>query len=163
MLSCKELIKYLGTYLSNTDFNSFLSNTFTDLSAYDVLKHDYMISDSSGVELGFVNEDSVVDDDDQIVFEDGNPIFSHFNLYLRSHILVYELPFGLTFDDKRGDVFQKAGNPIHTKEGDFLGSPFLIDHHKIDNTIISIDYNIDDMTIKSIQIRDNNLLKHLKV
>jgi hypothetical protein len=163
MLSYKELVKRFGSYLSNPDFESFLLSTFTDLSIYNILESDYMISDNSGIELGFTNKDSVIDDDDQIIFEKGNPIFSHFNLYSKSNILVYEFPFGLTFNDNRNNILQKAGQPNQTKKGDFLGTPFLIDHYKVDNTVISIDYNMNDMSIKSLHIRDNDLVEHLKI
>jgi hypothetical protein len=122
-----------------------------------------MISDNSGIELGFTNEDSVIDDDDQIIFEEGNPIFSHFIIYPKSGILVNELPFKVTFNDKRDSILQKAGQPTQTREGDFLGSPFLIDHYKVDDTVISIDYNLNDMSVKFVQIRDNNLIEHLKM
>jgi len=74
-----------------------------------------------------------------------------------------EFPFGMTFTDKRDEIFEKAGQPTQTKEGDFLGSPFFIDHYKVDDTVISIDYDINDFSIKFVQIRDNNLIEHLKI
>jgi hypothetical protein len=163
MFSYKELVKRFGSYLSNPDFKSFLENTFPDLSEYNVLEHSYMISESSGLELGFTNEDAIFDDDTEIVFEEGNPIFSHFIFYPKANILFNEFPFGMAFTDKRDEIFDKAGQPSQTKEGDFLGSPFLIDHYKVDNTVISIDYDKNDMSIKFVQIRDNDLVEHLRI
>jgi hypothetical protein len=50
MLSYKELIKRFGSYLSDPGFKTFLLNTFTDISVYNILESDYMVSLSSGVE-----------------------------------------------------------------------------------------------------------------
>jgi hypothetical protein len=77
--------------------------------------------------------------------------------------MIHDLPLELDFDNKRNNVVQKVGQPDRTTEGDFLGNPFLIDHYKIQDTVVSVDYNTSDLSIRLIQIRDNNVVKHLKI
>jgi hypothetical protein len=163
MLSYTDFTKRFGAQLSDVEFRSFLENTFTDLTTYNVSQSEYMVSDITGIELGYRNDDAVFDDDEEIVFEEGNPIFSHFNIYPKSVNILKGLPFGLKFTDKRKDILEQIGQPTKTNEGDFLDTPFLIDHYKIDRTVVSIDYNPDSLSIKHFQIRDNDLVKHLTI
>ncbi|WP_413667694.1 hypothetical protein ACEN9X_24860 [Mucilaginibacter sp. Mucisp86] len=153
-----------GSYLYDDNFQAFLADTFTDLSTYNVLKSDYMRSEMLDIDLGFSNEDAVIDEDELIVLEPGQPIFSHLNIYPKPG-LQYILPFEISFHDTREAVFKKAGEPTQTKHGDspILDLPFLIDHYKIDNLVLSIDYDPQDERINFIQIRENNIITHLKL
>ena len=153
-----------GSYLYNDNFEAFLADTFTDLSPYNILKSDYMRSESLHVDLGFTNDDAVIDEDELIVLEPGQPIFSHLNIYLNPDML-YVLPFEILFTDIRNEVFKKAGEPTQTKHGDspVLDKPFLIDHYKIGDLVLSIDYDPQHEHINFIQIRDNNIIAHLKL
>lgn len=159
------MIKYFGSSLVDKDFQSFLAKTFDDLSDYNILDSNYITSELSGVELGFTNNNAVYDDDDQIVFEKGNPIFSHFNLYPKSGILINDFPFDISFKDPRKIIFAKAGLPTKTNQDDalFLNKDFLIDNYKVNDIIISFDYESEYDVINSIQVRDNNLIVDLRL
>lgn len=165
MLSYLDFTKHFGTSLSDEGFQNFLRNTFSDLTEYDILESDYITSEKDGVELGLTNNEAVYDDDENIVFEKGNPIFSHFILYPKSLILIDNLPFDISFDDNRIEVIGKAGNPTQTKEGyaDFLNKSFLVDNYKLSDIVITFDYDAEKQTINFIQVRDNHLVKHLKL
>ena len=93
MLSYQDLSKKFGLNLFDKDFQLFLRNTFSDLTEYNVLESNYITSINTGIELGFKNKDAVYDDDDNILFEKGNPIFSHFILFPKSVTLINGLPF----------------------------------------------------------------------
>ena len=165
MFSYKDLIKYFGSGLFDKDFQSFLTSKFSDLTDYNILESDYITSEQSGIDFGFTNKEAVYDDDDNITFEKGNPIFSYFILYSKSSTLISNLPFDTDFDDTRIDVIKKAGNPSQTKEGyaDFLNKSFLVDNYKEHDTVITFDYNAETQTINFIQVRDNNLVESLKL
>ncbi|WP_114938085.1 hypothetical protein [Mucilaginibacter endophyticus] len=153
-----------GSYLYNDDFQEFTTKTFTDLSRYNVLESDYMRSETMHIDLGFTNDDAVIDEDELIVLEPGQPIFSHLNIYPKQDIQ-YLLPFEISFTDTRNDVLQKAGNPTQTNHevSPILDKHFLIDHYKIGNLVLSIDYDPHDEYINFIQIRDNNIVAYLKL
>ncbi|MFC0518193.1 hypothetical protein ACFFGT_28520 [Mucilaginibacter angelicae] len=153
-----------GSYLYDDNFQAFLADTFTDLSPYNLLKSDYMRSELLHIDLGFTNEDAVIDEDELIVLEPGQPIFSHLNVYPKPDA-IYGLPFEISFTDTRTQVFKKAGEPTQTKHEDsiVLDKAFLIDHYKIDNLVLSIDYDPQDERINFIQLRDNNIIAHLKL
>ena len=165
MLSYTNFTKYFGHYLNDNRFKLFLTNTFNDLTEYNILKSNYIISEEMGIELGFTNNDAVYDDDDGVIFEQGNPIFSHFNIYPQSTVLINQLPFDTDFSLTRPVILAKAGLPTQTKKGyaALLITGYLNDHYKVDNTVISFNYNTTDETIKFIQVRDNNLVEHLKL
>ena len=165
MLSYKNFTEYFGSYLTDTKFQAFLTEIFTDLTSYDILNGDYICSDKTGIELGFTNDDAIYDDDENIVFEKGNPIFSHFNLYPKSDIIIAVLPFDISFNDTRATALTKAGNPTKTNQGhaDFLNRDFFVDSYKIDDVIISLDYDTNMNKINFIQLRDNNLKSDLKL
>ena len=165
MLSYKDLTKHFGSSLFDEGFQTFLSDTLSDLTKYDILESDYITSEKNGIELGFTNNDAVYDDDDNIVFEKGNPVFSHFILYAKSFTIIDNLPFGTNFNDNRVEIIRKTGNPSQTKEGyaDFLNKNFLVDNYKVDDIVITFDYDAENQTINFIQIRDNNLVEHLKL
>ena len=165
MLSYQDLIKKFGTNLSDTDFQLFLTNTFSDLTEYNILESDYISSDKIGIELGFKNNDALYDDDENIVFEKGNPVFSHFILYPKSSTLIDKLPFDTSFEDNRDEIIKQAGNATETKEGyaDFLNKNFLVDNYKVDHIVVTFDYDAEKKTINFIQVRDNNLVEHLKL
>jgi hypothetical protein len=165
MLSYRDFTKHFGTSLSDEGFQNFLHNTFSDLTEYDILESDYITSEKDGVELGFTNNEAVYDDDENIVFEKGNPIFSHFVLYPKSLALIDNLPFDTNFDNNRIEIIKKAGNPTQTKEGyaDFLNNNFLVDNYKVGDIIITFDYNAEKQTINFIQVRDNNLRTNIKL
>ena len=165
MLSYKDFTKHFGLSLFDKGFQTFLGNTFSDLTEYDILESDYITSENNGIELGFTNNEAVYDDDDNVVFEKGNPMFSHFILYPKSLTLIDRLPFDSSFEDKRTEIMSKAGNPSQTKEGyaDFLNKNFLVDNYKFGDIIITFDFDAEKKTINFIQIRDNNLVEHRKL
>jgi hypothetical protein len=165
MLSYKDFTKHFGSSLFDKGFQTFLSDTFSDLTKYDILESDYITSEKNGIQLGFTNNDAVYDDDENIVFEKGNPVFSHFIFHAKSLTLIDNLPFDTNFNDNRIEIIRKAGNPSQTKEGyaDFLNKSFLVDNYKVDDIVITFDYDAEKQTINFIQIRDNNLVEHLKL
>lgn len=166
MLTYKDFTQHFGLSLFDKGFQSFLANTFSDLTAYDILESDYIISADKGIELGFTNNDAVYDDDDDnFIFESGNPIFSHFIIYPKSMNLINDLPFDITFTDSRFEIINKAGKPIQTREGyeDFLNMNFLVDNYKLHDIVVTFDYNAEKQTLNHIQFRDNNLVEHLKL
>ncbi|SEP02987.1 hypothetical protein SAMN05192574_11979 [Mucilaginibacter gossypiicola] len=164
MFNYLNFTNQFGSYLYDDNFQAFLADTFTDLSPYNVLKSDYMRSEILDIDLGFTNDDAVIDEDELIILEPGQPIFSHLNIYLNPDVQ-YVLPFEISFYDTREAVFKKAGEPTLTKQGDspILDIPFLIDHYKTDNLVLSIDYDPVKKHINFIQIRDNNIVAHLKL
>src|SRR5687768_12596620 len=109
MPSYKAITKYFGTSLFDKEFQVFLINIFSDLTEYDILESDYIISARNGVDLGFRNNEAVYDDDENLVFEKGNPIFSHINFYPNSVTLIDNFPFKASFGDHRADIIRKAG------------------------------------------------------
>jgi len=117
MLSYKDITKYFGSSLLDKAFQSFLINTFSDLTEYNILESNHIISEDKGIELGFTNNEAVYDDDDRVVFESGNPIFSHFIVYPKSMNLIDSFPFDIDFMDTRTEITRKAGSPTQTKEG----------------------------------------------
>jgi hypothetical protein len=163
MLSFKDLTKYFGSSLSDTAFQAFLSSNFDDLTQYNVVESNYISSAQAKIELGFQNKEAVIDDDDEIVFNEGNPLFSTFNIFPGSTIK--ELPFNLIFADKRNEVLAKAGEPTQTRKGEasFLGPAYLVDNFKVGETVVSVDYNPESQAVNFIQIRDNNLVEHLRL
>ena len=165
MLSYKEFTNRFGTSLLDNEFQAFLTNTFADHTEYDILESDYIISEKTGLEIGFTNNDAVYDDDDNVIFEKGNPIFSHFIAYPKSVGLIGSFPFDTNFTDKRDEVIAKAGNPTKTNEGfsDFLNRNFLVDNYKLGNIIVTYDYDVEEQTINFIQVRENNLVEHLRL
>ena len=96
MQSYKDLTQYFGVPLLDTNFQSFVNSTFSDLTDYNVAAGDYMVSEKSGIDLGFTNNEAVFDHDDNVVFDPGRPVFSHINIYPKSPLT--ELPFGASFD-----------------------------------------------------------------
>ena len=141
-----------------------MTTTFKDLCPYNIFD-GYMSSDLTGIELGFVNDDAVYDDDDEIIFNEGNPIFTHINFYPKSDSIISDFPFDITFEDTRTIVSTKAGKPTKTNQGrvDIFEKDFLIDHYKIGDLVISFDYNTELEIINFIQIRDNNLRPDLQI
>jgi hypothetical protein len=165
MLSYKDFTKYFGLGLLDKDFQSFLTSSFTDLTDYDILEGDYICSELTGIEIGFTNKETLYDDDENVVFEKGNPIFSHFTLHPKSSTVINDMPFGTTFIDKRSEVISKAGSPARTKSGfvNFLNRSFLVDNYKLGDIIITFDYDFETNELNFIQVRDNNLVEHLKL
>lgn len=161
MLGYVDFIKYFGSFLVKEQFKSFLAETFVDLTEYNIFE-GYMISELAGIELGFTNEDAIYDDDEEIIFEPGNPVFSHCNFYPKSEV---SLPFDISFNDTRKTVFAKAGLPVKTNSGysSILNYDFLVDSYKIDDIILTISYNSVDETINSVQFRDNDIIHSLKL
>jgi len=125
MLSYKDFTRHFDLSLFDKDFQKFLTNSFSDLTEYNILESDYITSEKAGIDLGFTNNEAVYDDDD----------------------------------------IKKAGNPTQTKEGyaDFLNKNFLVDNYKVGNVVITFDYDAESQTINFIQVRDNNLVEHLKL
>ncbi|WPV02332.1 hypothetical protein SNE26_11145 [Mucilaginibacter sp. cycad4] len=164
MFNYLHFTNQFGSYLYDDNFQAFLADTFTDLSSYNILKSDYMRSELLHIDLGFTNEDAVIDEDELIVLEPGRPIFSHLNIYPDPD-MQYLLPFEISFSNARAVVFKKAGAPTQTKQGNslILDKPFLVDHYRIGNLVLSIDYDPQDEHINFIQFRDNNIIAHLKL
>lgn len=165
MLSYKDFTRHFGLSLFDKAFQTFLTNKFSDLTEYNILENNNIISVKGGIELGFTNNEAVYDDDENIVFEKGNPLFSHLIFYPASLTVIDNLPFGTHFDDRRIDIIKKAGNPIQTTNGfaDLLKKSFLVDNYQVDNIVITFDYDAGRQTINFIEVRDNNLVKHLKL
>ena len=163
MHSFKDLTKYFGTALSDTSFQNFLATYFHDLTKYNVVEGNYVSSEEAKIELGFQNNEAVVDEDDESAFDEGNPLFSTVNIFPGSTIT--NLPFDLAFADSRHDVLAKAGEPTQTRKGDasFFGPAYLIDNFKVGEIVVSVDYNPESQAINFIQIRDNNLVEHLRL
>lgn len=154
MDSYKELSIFFNIDLMDKDFRSFLKEKFDDLTDYNISESDYITSKKNGIELGFENKDAIYDEDDKVIFQKGNPVFSHFNLFSESKRLIDRLPFEVNFNDKRTSVILKAGQPHETNKGEIpiLGK-YLIDFYFNDDLIISFDYKDDEESIKFIQIK----------
>ena len=166
MISYKDLTNYFGASLSDEGFQSFLTVTFSDLSEYNILDHDYITSAITGIELGFTNNDAVYDEDEAVVFEFGNPIFSHLNLYPKSTRLLENLPFDISFNNERQVIIDKAGSPLETKSGyiDLLGKHSLIDLYQIDDLVVAFDYDVRTQMPMFVQVRSNVLMEeHLRL
>jgi len=120
---------------------------------YNVAEGEYIISKNNEIEIGLNNEDAEYEEEEQSVFKKGTPVFAFFNLYPNSDALVSSIPFNISFSDTRKDVREKAGKPLKIVdfEDKLLKKRFMIDHFKIDNIAISIDYNAND----------EKILKHL--
>lgn len=164
MLTYENIAAHFGSSLYDQTFQQFLHNQFYAIGEYDIF-NGYIIVEGLGIELGFTNNDAVFDDDEEIIFEKGNPIFSHFNLYPASVVLISGLPFDIMFNFTRKDILEKVGNPTKTKSGyaALLNTHFLNDLYKIGDIIVSINYNAENETLKLIQVRDNDLVEHLKL
>lgn len=161
-----DITKYFGTQLSDIDFQNFLKELSCDPKKYNIAESQYILSNDNGIEVGFKNKTAVYDEDDQIVFEEGNPVLSVINIRIAFGKLLKLLPFDIKFSDTRTIVREKAGNPIKVVdyEDKFFNKQMMIDHYKIDNLAISIDYDANNETIDFIQIRDNNQTDtHLKI
>ncbi len=155
-----DFTKHFGNSLKAPDFSNFLAEIFTDLTEYDILQSEYILSVKTGIELGFKNEDAEYDDDDIIIFKKGTPIFSHFNLFPKSESIISSFPFDIKFSDTRNMLHKKIGEPLKTVylQDKLFNKTFLIDHYKLGDIAISIDYDSETETINHIQIRDNNLV-----
>lgn len=164
MLSYQRLVEYFGTPLTDDEFLEFLKSNFKDLGDYDVFSR-YMTCQQTGVDIGFTDNEGIVDDDEEIIIKDGNPLFSHFIIHPQSAFFFSQLPWDVAFNDSRDIVLVKAGKPFNTKQGilKILNKNFLIDHYKVNNTVISFDYNPVNSSLISIQVRDNNLVSHLTI
>ena len=164
MLNYKDFIKFFGSSLEDKKFQSFLISNFNDLTGYNIFDN-YMVSELAGIEIGFKNNDAVYDDDTQVIFEKGNPIFSHLNLYPKSGSFIEEFPFQSNFKDSRNEILAKAGEPDQTKQGfiELLNEHFLNDNYKIGDVVISFSYDPGSSIIQSIQVRDNNLCGDIKI
>jgi len=165
MLQYQDLTKHFGLSLFDENVQTFLSGKFSDLTEYNILESDYITSVNAGIDLGFINKEAVYDDDDHVIYKKGNPLFSHFILYPKSCTCIDRLPFDIDFNDDRTEVIKKAGIPTMTKEGyaDFLNTSFLVENYKVDEIVITFDYNTENQKLNFIQIRDNNLVEHLKM
>src|SRR5437868_14167033 len=115
MLSYKDFTRHFDLSLFDKDFQKFLTNSFSDLTEYNILESDYITSEKAGIDLGFTNNEAVYDDDDNVVFEKGNPVFSHLIFYPKSLTTIDNFPFDAKFDDTRIEIIKKAGNPTQTK------------------------------------------------
>ena len=150
MLSYKDFTQHFGLSLFDKNFQFFLTSSFSDLTEYNILESDYVTSMKDGVELGFTNDEAVYDDDENIVLEKDNPIFSHFILYPKSLTIIDELPFDTNFNDNRSEIIQQVGNPTQTKEGyvDFLNKSFLVDNYKVGDIVIMFDFDPEKQIIE---------------
>ena len=164
MINYKDFTIFLGSYLTDINFQKFLNDNFNDLSEYNIFD-GYISSELTAIELGFKNEDAIYDDDTEQIFEKGNPFFSHFNLYAKSGYLINQFPFGITFNDGRNEVLKKAGIPVQTRKGynDLLGKNFINDTYKIDYIAITFEYEPNTEKLILIQVRDNNSFGDLKL
>lgn len=161
MLSYLDITNFFGKSLYNADFQKFIHQNFSNLSDYDITDTDYIASED-GIELGFKNDDAVYDEDDLVVFEPGNPVFSHVNLYSKISSKV-TFPFDVNFNDERSFVILKSNEPVKTPEvaDSFFNKDFLIDTYKKDHLEIAFDYNLETKMLNFIQIRDGRILSFL--
>ena len=161
-----EITKYFGTKLSDPEFQIFLKSISCDPTKYNVAKGEYVSSKTTGLEIGFRNDDAIFDDDEQNVFKKGTPIFSLVNIHPSSEKFIDSMPFDIKFSDTKNIVREKAGQPIKIIdfEDKFFKKRFMIDHFTVDNFAIIVDYNSKDETVELIQIRENNQAgDHLKL
>lgn len=165
MISHNDLTRYFGYGLNDDLFCSFLSDTFTDLVDRIAGDDIFMISDQYGIEIGFSNFDSLFVDYSGELFEKSNPVFSYITLYPQCLNILNRLPFNSSFHDKREDVISRAGTPTITNSGFsfLLNKKYLIDNYKMSDIVVTYDYHADAETINFIQIRDNELVKDLKL
>jgi hypothetical protein len=154
MISYKAFTKYFGCNLNDENFQFFLSGIFTDLTAYNVSKSNYIISPQAGIELGFINDSAVYDEDEETVFEKGNPVFSHFNLFPKSKSVINEFPFHISFENNRSEILNKIGEPLETKRGflNLLNKNFLVDKYETENLIVVFDYETLHEKINFMQV-----------
>ncbi len=75
MLTYNDFANRFGASLLDQEFLAFLTNTFADLTEYNVLESDYMVSEETGVELGFTNDTAEYDGDDNVVIDRGTRSF----------------------------------------------------------------------------------------
>lgn len=152
-----DITKYFGTKLADTYFQDFLKSISCDPTNYNLAKDEYITSQDKSIEIGFHNSDAQCDDDEQKVLKEGTPLFAFFNLYPKSKTYVSSMPFNINFSDTRKNVSDKAGKPIKTVdfEDKLFKKRFMIDHFRLDNLAISINYNSRDEKIEFIQIRDD--------
>jgi hypothetical protein len=159
----KDLIKLFGVELSATQFQSFIMKNFKDLTSYNPVEGDYMLSKEAGIELGFTNNEALFDEDETVMINKGRPVFSHVNIYPNSCLT--ELPFNTTFLDDRKQILRKAGEPTETKKGEWsaFGRSYLVDNYKVTDIVVTFDYDPESENLNFVQIRHNNLLEHLKL
>ena len=161
-----ELTKHFGKELSDPDFQEFLKNISCDPATYDASESDYIKTADEKLEIGFRNDTARYEDDERTIFNQGNPVFAHFNLYPGSEKLVDPIAFDLGFSDNRKVVREKAGEPAKVVdfEDKFSNKHYMIDHFKSGDLAVSIDYQASDESIEFIQIRDNTQAKeHYKL
>ena len=159
-----ELTKYFGTELSDPDFQEFLKSISCNPAAYDASESDYIKTADEKLEIGFRNDDARYEDDERTIFNQGNPVFAHFNIYPGSEKLVNPIAFDLSFNDSRQVVREKAGEPVKVVDFEHANKHYMIDHFKLENLAVSVDYHASDESIEFIQIRDNNQAKeHYKL
>ena len=158
MLTCNSLIKYFGQSLDSKSFQTYLAEHFSDLTEYDIFD-DYISSEKCGIELGFTNDTAVFDDDTQMVFEKGDPIFSHFNLYPISANFINNLPFNLSLENSRDQIHKIAGLPTKTREGylESLQKHFRVDNYQMEDIVISFDYDPETNNLIFMQVRSSTL------
>lgn len=164
MLTYDDLTIYFGTPLKDEAFQKFLAANFPDLTAYDIF-NGYITSSQTTIELGFENSTAVFDEDTEEVFDEGDPVFSHINLYPGAACIINQLPFEISFSDTRKKVQQKTETPVQTKMGfnEILDTHFINDSYKIGDVAITVEYDAAAENITLIQIRDNNALEYLKL
>ena len=164
MLTYKDFTNFFGSYLTDPIFQKFLTANFSDLSEYDIFD-GYISSELTAIELGFRNDDAIYDDDTEQIFENGNPFFSHFNLYPKSEYLINQFPFNSSFDDLRNEILKKAGTPIQTKKGfnDLLDKNYINDSYRVGAIAVTFEYEPHTEKLSLIQVRDNNSFDHLKL
>jgi|GEM_PF-1444295 hypothetical protein len=152
-----EITKHFGTKLSDPEFQTFLKNISCDQTEYNVARGEYISSKITGLEIGFRNDDTIYDDNEQQVYEKGTPTFSLFNLHQTSEKFIKSIPFDIKFSDNKHIMRAKAGQPIKVTdfENKLFKKHFMINHFRLGDLAISIDYNSDE-TIEFIQIRDND-------
>lgn len=145
--------------MSNDSFRSFLKSNFSDLTEYNILESEYVFSAQKGLELGFINDTAVFDDDTLVIFEKGNPVFSHFNLFPLCEKYINDLPFDSSFENSRDQIQQKAGVPTKINEGylELLDKHFRIDNYQMSDIIISFSYVPTSNMLDLIQVRSLKL------
>ena len=74
MLGYKDFTKFFGYSLSDSNFQYFLYSTKLEFGEYDIF-NNFMLGKNGEIDLGFKNNEAVIDEDDNVVYEHGNQIF----------------------------------------------------------------------------------------
>ena len=159
MTSINELTSFFGKYLSNSEFETFRTETFKNATKYNSQLQFIRCKDSK-LELGFTNERMIRESDSEKELRGGKPVFTNFFIYETSEKLFESLPFGVTFKDSLAEIEQKAGKPKDRKniKNPFFGNVTSLFYH-IDK--VKIIFTFDNLQNKLTQIGVEQIKKEI--